>query len=62
MRGFVFPGVAFSTNTIFVYGLNGLFHASDLFIRQKIKLVRAFSCGESPIVLQTKANEQIDLH
>jgi hypothetical protein len=43
-----------------VGGQNGLFHASDFFIRQEIEVARAFPCGESAIVLQTEANKKVD--
>ena len=37
-----------------------MFHASDFFIRQKLEVAYAFPCGESAIVLQAEANEEVD--
>ena len=39
----------------------GLFHESNLFIRQEIEVAYALSCGEPAIVMQTEANEEVDL-
>jgi hypothetical protein len=41
--------------------LNGLFHVGDFFIRQKIKVARAFPCREPVTVLEAETNEEIDL-
>ncbi len=42
-------------------GLNGLLHSGDLFIRQGIEMAILFSFRQSPIVLKTEANEEVDL-
>ena len=40
--------------------LHGLFHADNFFIRQRIEVVQAFPCGNTAIVLQTKADKKVD--
>ena len=41
--------------------MHSLFHSIDFFIRQMIKVACAFSCGKVAVVLETEANEKINL-
>src|SRR3990170_667141 len=41
--------------------LHGLLHEGDFCIRKGIEMARAFLSRESPIVLQTESNEEVDL-
>jgi len=38
-----------------------LFHVGNFFIRQEIKVARAFPCRQPAIVLETETNEKIYL-